>query len=363
MRRRFHSSVALSGALLAGLLVVLGDASASPLQTPTSKTHSSELWAVDAVSSTDVWAVGDEWLPSGQGSIALTKHYDGVSWRTIATPVLDEPVLRSVAAAATDDVWAVGDAHNGLLVLHWDGISWQRVSTPDYPELSYLYDVDVIQPNRVIATGYYHAIEGCPCGPIRMTWNGSAWQKSKGRTADLVDVSARSSDDAWGVGLDEGVIARHWDGQHWADTATNPQDFPSNLQVVAVDKDSVWVSGTHTFGQDSGDSALQHWDGHTWTRESDGTGLVLALGGSGSRDVWAGGYADGARGLLEHWDGKKWSNSPNPATSLFAAWINGIDAISSQDAWAVGMYNDGANHRRILMHWDGSEWTMYRKHP
>src|SRR5262245_24452587 len=69
------------------------------------------LNAVAALSSTDVWAVG-QWqhFAGTDYSHALVEHWDGTSWTVIQTPHPSLPIsiLFGVAALSANDVWAVG---------------------------------------------------------------------------------------------------------------------------------------------------------------------------------------------------------------------------------------------------------------
>jgi hypothetical protein len=81
-------------------------------------------------------------------------------------------------------------------------------------------------------------------------------------------------------------------------------------------------------------------------------------------DVWAVGYYydfnGGSQGgaLIEHWDGTQWTIVPSPAPRI--SRLYGIDAISSQDIWAVGYYQASGNSlpQTFTMHWDGAAWAI-----
>ena len=81
------------------------------------------------------WAVGDY----TDGSVkTLVEHWDGTSWSIIPSvdPSSQTNILTSVSAISDSDVWAVGtyrdDVSNTVrpLVEHWDGTSWRGVATP-----------------------------------------------------------------------------------------------------------------------------------------------------------------------------------------------------------------------------------------
>jgi hypothetical protein len=323
--------------------------------------HTSVLTSVAAVSSTDVWTVGYVNLPGRRPYVPLIKHFDGVSWRTVPS-FSGTGQLTSVDAVATDDVWAVGHARharNTILVLHWDGVSWQRTATPHYPDEGYLYNVDVIAPDRVLATGYYYSGE-CPCYPIRMVWNGTEWSVATGKLALLSDLSVLSPRDIWGVGnrtsdWQSDEVAFHWNGKRWQNM--HPPRSIGRYLVEAIADDDVWQAGGP-----NADSLLEHWDGHTWTHVDDAADAdIRELSSSGADDVWAAGY-NSRQGLLEHWDGQEWSSVANPGTPLSGSQLNGVLVISRTDAWAVGSYRAGLNTHKILMHWDGHTWSLYGTH-
>ncbi len=89
---------------------------------------SSALAAVDARSSSDVWAVG------GRGAFPprpLVLHYDGTAWTPRPLPPQQGEVsLADVAAPAPNDVWIAGsryDTADHPFTAHWDGHAWKVV--------------------------------------------------------------------------------------------------------------------------------------------------------------------------------------------------------------------------------------------
>jgi hypothetical protein len=85
------------------------------------------VYAIDAVSSTDVWAVG----------INLLEHWDGTAWHLVQGPNpncgAQCPGWLAVSAASSTDVYAVGyvdnspDCYTCTVAAHWDGSSWHAV--------------------------------------------------------------------------------------------------------------------------------------------------------------------------------------------------------------------------------------------
>lgn len=94
------------------------------------------------------------------------------------------------------------------------------------------------------------------------------------------------------------------------------------------------------------------------------SGLTAVTATSG-KDGWAVGSSDtgsGFRTLIEHWNGARWKvvPSPNPATGGFATdTLGGVVAISKNNAWAFGFYeNASTSFRTLVEHWNGSSWSV-----
>src|SRR5579872_2790704 len=137
-----------------------------------------QLYAVAAISSDDVWAVGYEnENSSGVYGGALTEHWDGTSWSLVDGPFLGSAIdLFGIAAVSSDDVWAVGDASNGALGFddhpiteHWDGTKWSSVSTPDPGQAAELLSATTAN-GTVWAIGAYSATAGITlANPMTLT--------------------------------------------------------------------------------------------------------------------------------------------------------------------------------------------------
>jgi hypothetical protein len=94
------------------------------------------LFGVSAISPSDVWAVGERQGPDGIFG-TLAEHWNGHRWSVTGTP---DPGttgdhLYAVDATSPADVWAVGQrlgsrAPDQGLVEHWAGSGWQIVHLP-----------------------------------------------------------------------------------------------------------------------------------------------------------------------------------------------------------------------------------------
>lgn len=95
-----------------------------------------------------------------------------------------------------------------------------------------------------------------------------------------------------------------------------------------------------------------------------------AIGGTSPADMWTVGYQNSnnlneSLTLIEHFDGAAWRAvpSPNPGAngcrqSNFGNVLNGVTALSTQDAWAVGFTFTCRNPelQALILHWDGTSW-------
>ena len=122
-------------------------------------TYAQEVWAVDAISPTDIWAVGEQETRNGQR--VLTLHYDGVDWSVVPARNPGEgQELVGVVANATNDVWAVGTYKDGTtehpMAQHWNGFRWRLAPVEDAfgsPAADSLLAVDASDRGNVWAVG------------------------------------------------------------------------------------------------------------------------------------------------------------------------------------------------------------------
>src|SRR5439155_17927918 len=93
----------------------------------------------------------------------------------------------------------------------------------------------------------------------------------------------------------------------------------------------------------SGDAAIVHFDGNTWSAATSGTKNDLhGVSGSSATKAWA--VGDG--GTILGWDGMTWStDTSNTTKPLKSVW-----AKLAVDCWVVGT--------EPLVHGDGAKWTI-----
>src|SRR5262249_9465555 len=94
------------------------------------------LYAVDAVSPNDVWAVGQE-LTGQVPDLGLVEHWNGLRWSVVSSPALpNQSVMLSGVAASGGQVGTTGEADSPRvtggqpLVEHEQGGVWSVASLP-----------------------------------------------------------------------------------------------------------------------------------------------------------------------------------------------------------------------------------------
>jgi len=181
-----------------------------------------------------------------------------------------------------------------------------------------------------------------------------------------------------GVGLGVWGVTRSTDSGWHAVTLRQAAGVGgSGLTAVTVLPDgTAWAVGyVDTLPQHNENTAVQRWDGHQWTavptpilgEQSDDFNGVAA---SSATDAWAVGitstdpaahgapvssYTDSS--LIEHWDGTRWTSldvAARPRLASSSAILEGVAAISSTNAWAVGRVANTA----LIEHWDGERWSV-----
>jgi FG-GAP-like repeat len=91
------------------------------------------LTGVDAVTASDVWAVG--YYDNGSADLPLALHWNGSTWSSF--PVPGAGLLRDVKAAGPGNVWAAGGYYNAslqryqTLVVHFNGTTWTTAVSAD----------------------------------------------------------------------------------------------------------------------------------------------------------------------------------------------------------------------------------------
>lgn len=312
----------------------------------------------------------------GGGPLAtLIEQWDGSSWRIVASP--GSGYLNSVAAVSSRDVWAVGNAVSGqgvesqvtTLVEHWNGTQWSVVPTSNETASS-LTSVAALDANTVWAVGAYSPTAGGSL-PLFERWDGTVWRVVAGPalpgvTESILNAVARipGTNQLWAVGYTlkgprpayEQPLIERWDGTVWrviAGPALPDGAFGVKLHgVVALSATNAWAVGEYTASDHTIRLFIAQWDGATWRSVSIpeaaniAHSALLSVAATGAHDVRAGGYYFSdvnsnsvSQALVMRWNGAAWDVVTLPAPE--GVDYTAIGAMTTDGAggfWAAGNY-------------------------
>jgi hypothetical protein len=184
--------------------------------TPNGNSYTNRLDDVSLVSTNDVWAVGGY---SGSASAdvpyPLALHWDGYRWSRSSVPTPSGYwgyLMYAVDAASSTDVWAGGYPS----FWHWDGSSWSSFPSTHHETSDYAsqpIDLAVVSGSDVWAVGEDREV-------LRLIDGEWSLVRRLVRISPA-GVDATSATDVWVVGLvdrrtsTQVVAALHWDGNSW----------------------------------------------------------------------------------------------------------------------------------------------------
>ena len=187
---------------------------------------------------------------------------------------------------------------------------------------------------------------------------------------DLAAVAAVSAGDVWAVGSAENsqgngqLLAEHWNGTSWSIVPT-PAVVTGDLSgLAAISGTDVWAGGSMLLSARGNTAQFAHWNGRKWTiaKSPATTAGISGMAAVSSTDVWAvGSIISGqiAQTFTEHWNGKSWAVVPSPNDGTGSNLLNAVTAISANDVWAVGQFQDASNTVQTLAeHWNGTRWSI-----
>jgi hypothetical protein len=337
------------------------------------------LWDVKAIAGNDIWAVGSK----DTFGATLAEHWNGKNWSSVTTPNPSGETsaeLLAVDASASGNVWAVGYAYrNGAtrsLTEHYNGSSWKVVSSPSPLSTSVLTGVAVISRTNVWAVGTNNNFGAPGSKQIILHYNGTSWTSVAGPSISgghyLNDVSAHGGSNIWAVGggpTEGQPLLEHYNGSSWqVETVSDPS--LNGKTLFGID---LAAGGAHFgAGDQSGTAVLQ-------TYADDGSGTATApvstqnqgpnvnflydnsvIDTSSDPAAATGGFAVGyhednsgnfvKRTLTERWVGGAWQIVSSPNATAKPNLLNGVDALSTSNAWAVGYARGSINTKALVEH-------------
>jgi hypothetical protein len=350
------------------------------------------LNGVEAVSDTDVWAVG--YRSENTSTQTLVQHWNGQSWSTVPSPNragADFNELYAVSAVSANDVWAIGHSYKPApqgyslretLTMHWDGTAWTIVDSPNLGSYqNYLLDVVALASNNVWAVGYF-VNSNARDQTLAMQWDGTEW-KVKATPGEtylnhyLASISAVSATDIWAVGSQHTsgntyqTLTVRWDGTQWTEVAsyTGTSSRYYLFEIDASASNNVWAVGAESLNVNDSESRalVLYWNGTQWTRKAtpepswtvrDQDKLYGVVANS-ANDVWViGTRGVGTQTLVEHWNGASWTVYPSPNVPNTYNYLRAISATQGGDMWAVGDYTadpQSGLQRTLTLRYPGSD--------
>jgi len=306
----------------------------------TNPTGSADLNAVTAVSSNDIWAVGNV---GGEFGNVLIEHGTGntnTSWSTIQAPTVPHALgstLSNIYAISSNDIWAVGyyvDPTTTLqtLVEHFDGSTWNFVnSLPSGTSAEVLNGVAATSDNNIWAAGSSTSSNFVSTALLKHGTNGgSTWQEysipdlpSGALNSSLLGITAVSNTDFYAVGdyTDSSnsphpvIVHIHFDGTNWIISSSFPSASSGALYSIdASSSNDMWAVGR---------SLAFHFDGTNWTpvsfpsnTDSNNPSNLYTVSEISSNNIWAAGSLGqcSSQGLCETFVINSLGNTPTPTS-------------------------------------------------
>ncbi|MFZ0799121.1 MAG: hypothetical protein WCA13_11475 [Terriglobales bacterium] len=295
-------------------------------------TQCASLWqnnlnGVAAVSTNDVWVVGficGAGQPGNNPFLTLTEHWDGSQWSVVTSPnPSNYSSLYGVAALSTNNVWAVGQNYGAsepeTLVEHWDGTSWSVIPSPNPSgRTAYLDAVAAVSPTNIWAVGYSGSC--CPSPnltPLIEHYDGNTWNivsspfNANSPFNQLNAVMAVAADNIWAVGYQNEdskgqsgqALIEHWNGAAWSLVNSPLPGAPTYLYGIAAESSkNVWAVG-YTFNKAFDVlPVIEYWNGTSWKVEASpdpGTAAQLLGAAAVQSQIWSvGAYSTEAGSYL-----------------------------------------------------------------
>jgi hypothetical protein len=202
----------------------------------------SDLEAVSADSTSDVWAVGVSAITTAHNSFhqPLIEHFNGSSWSVVEGAFKgdeEDDQLIAVDAVSPSDVWAIGTSkprasYSGAgttVVEHYNGSSWSIVGTAETAVATHLHAITGTSADDLWAAGE----EGGSA--VLEHYNGSSWSVVPGSLVEgkggLSSVTELSPTDVWAVGRG---LTEHWNGTSVSVVASQSEEAGLEARVEAV---------------------------------------------------------------------------------------------------------------------------------
>jgi hypothetical protein len=340
------------------------------------------LRGVKAFAPNDVWAVGSAQVPLVPGGITtdsrtVAMHFDGAQWTHVPTPSpgpapgLVNCLLYALDGVSSNDLWAGGTwktqipggwVGQQVFAMHWDGSAWTVPPGLPIPASSIgagvsgsrILDIEAEASSDVWFVGDWLDIVSASSGlttrpGLLLHWDGAGLQQTVLPIVTNVghqyftSVAANGPNDVWVAG-GAGVVATlpgssvpvlfHFDGSTWTHTPCPTPPHPGWI----VNLHAVELVGTHAlvFGVSSTqlptpqhDPFLAHWNGSAWSLLPGPPLGAVTIEALAPNEI----YAVGSN--VWRFDGVAWTVVETFAT-IDGGGTNAIDAFGACGMFAVG---------------------------
>ena len=197
----------------------------------------SDILAVTATSSSDVWAVGTYY---SAGFLPLVEHWNGSSWSSvpIGYPNGSDNELFAVSAWSPTDVWATGEETPAgvpqSFAEHWNGTTWTTITTPNTATGdNEILGVNALEAGHAVGVGFGNFINNGTTPRQSETWDLVASGTSTNNAS--IGVTGSGDNALLGVARSGGAV---WAVGYSRNTQTAPR------QTLAVP--ATWNSASHS---------------------------------------------------------------------------------------------------------------------
>jgi len=207
------------------------------------------------------WAVGVA-LDGSYHPHSLIDAWDGNAWSVAPTPKLHSKrdILFGAAAVSTSNVWAVGEQQGGngvfgTLIEHWNGTKWSAVPSPDPGSAgNHLYGVAAAGPSNIWAVGQRSSQASDT--PLIVHWNGHRWSTVRiprlaGLANGLLQGVTVHQGQVWAAGQSDDaahqarpLVVHMGHGTGTVQLLSNVGTSFSDITGVAFADGSVWLVGS-----------------------------------------------------------------------------------------------------------------------
>ena len=153
------------------------------VRVPVPHVSSDRLRGVKVFGPNDAWAVGDS------GGSTLVLHWNGAAWSVVPSPNPDgySNILNAVDGVSGSDLWAVGQkgqnkSNTGVppgtrtLALHWNGRTFSEIAPPNIGDQDSLSGVKAVASAAVTVVGTYQDTVTGADRTLAVRWTSSGWR-------------------------------------------------------------------------------------------------------------------------------------------------------------------------------------------